>query len=157
MLDVEEIAAAGNRIVQGDRFAPLPIRAQRALGICGFARPVASGPLATLAVAEFLPGPERIGLVRDSAGRGKVGLAPLFVSAHGTGNSAELFEVADPEIFIHIHVPVVALGGAAVGGHELQLRPIAEHNGVTGQLDVEPLFRESDDVGSEDIRLRPTR
>src|SRR5690606_22896042 len=139
--------------------APLAVRTQRAGVDLGFARP---GPclLSTLAVAELLTGPERVGLVGDSAGRREVGLAPLGMAGRGAGQAVELGEVPDPEVLVDIDVAVVALGGAAVGAQEAQFGPglavLAELDGVAGQVDAEPLCREGDDVAAEDLRLRPT-
>ena len=63
LLEVEQIAAAVDGILDGDGLAPLAIRTQRALGISRFGRPGATGLFAALAVAKLFAGPERIGLV----------------------------------------------------------------------------------------------
>ncbi|MNJ31082.1 hypothetical protein D3C77_257050 [compost metagenome] len=77
------------------------------------------------------------------------------MGAHGAGHGAELLEVADPEVLVHVHVAVIALGGAAVGAEEAQLGTVAQRDRVAGQLDAEPLLGELDDVAAEDFRLCP--
>ncbi|MNJ28987.1 hypothetical protein D3C77_235430 [compost metagenome] len=98
--------------------------------------------------------------MRDGAGRGEVGFAPLLVGGHGRGHLVQLLEVFDPEVFIDVDVPVVALGGAAVGTEEAQLCPwlaiFAQDDGVAGELQAEPFLGERDDVAAEDLGLRPT-
>ncbi|MNH17492.1 hypothetical protein D3C79_771660 [compost metagenome] len=89
--------------------------------------------------------------MRYSAGRRKIGFAPLLVGAHGTGHGAQFLEVADPEIFVDVDVPVVALGGAAIGAEEAQLGAIAQGDGVASQLNAEPLLGELDDVAAKDL------
>lgn len=63
LLEVEQIAAAVDCILDGDGLAPLAIRTQRALGISRFGRPGATGLFAALAVAKLFTGPKWIGLV----------------------------------------------------------------------------------------------
>ena len=154
LLQVEQIAAAIDRVLDGDGLAPLAIGAQCALRVRRLGGPGAAGFLAAFAVAELFPRPERVRLVRHCAGRREVGFTPLLVGAHGAGHGAEFFEVADPEILIHVHMAMVALGGAAVGRQEAQFGAVAERDRVAGQLDVKPLFGELDDVAAEDLRLR---
>lgn len=67
LLDVEQITTAGNGIVDCDDLSPLSVRTKRSDGDVFVARPRILGHL-SLAVAEFLPGPERVRLVRHSAG-----------------------------------------------------------------------------------------
>ena len=89
--------------------------------------------------------------MRHSTGRRKVGFTPLLVGAHGAGHGAEFFKVANPEIFVDVYMPVIALGGAAVGAEETQLGAVAQGDGVTGQLDAEPLLGKLDYVAAENL------
>ena len=76
------------------------------------------------------------------------------MGAHGAGHGAEFFEIADPEVLVHVDVAMVALGGAAVGAEKAQLGAVAERDGVTCQLDAKPLLGKLDDVAAENFRLR---
>ena len=158
-VDVEQVAAAGDGVFQGDDLAPLAIRAQRPGVDLGFAGPVLGQFLAPLAVAEFLARPERVSLVGDRAGRGKVGFPPLCMRGHGTGQAVQFGKVADPEIFVDVDVAMVALGGGAVGGEEPQFGPglavFAQGDGVALEFDPEPLGGEGDDVAAENLGLGP--
>ena len=66
---VEQVAATGDGIVNGDDLAPLAIGAQCALGDGLIFRPVRRQFFAALAVAKCLTRPERIGLMCHRAGR----------------------------------------------------------------------------------------
>ena len=156
MLKVEQITAAGDGVEDRNNLAPLPVRTQRASRCLGLTGPRIFCILA-FAVAEFLAGPERVGLMRYSAGCRKVGLAPLFVGGHGTGHGVQLFEVAYPEIFIDVDVAMVALGGAAVGAEKAQFGPrlavFAQHNWVAGQFQAEPFLCKRNDVAAKNFGL----
>ncbi len=69
LCQVEQVAATGNCIVDGDDLAPLAIRTQRALGDRLVFRPVCSELFPALAIAKAFTTPERVRLVRDRAWR----------------------------------------------------------------------------------------
>ena len=156
LLEVEQITAPSDCVEDGNDLAPLAVRAQRAAGDLLCTRPWVFGFLA-LAVAEFLATPERIGLVRHRAGCREVGFAPLLVGRHRRGDGVQLLEILNPEIFVDVDVPMMALGGTAVGAQKAQLSPrlavFAEHDRVAGQLQAKPFLGKGDDVAAEDLRL----
>ena len=68
LLEVEQVAATGNGVVNVDDLAPLAIRAKRALAQLGLTGERLAGEL-VFTTAEVIAGPERVGLVAGRAGR----------------------------------------------------------------------------------------
>ncbi|KPY27313.1 hypothetical protein ALO65_200180 [Pseudomonas syringae pv. papulans] len=95
--------------------------------------------------------------MRYGAGRREIGFAPLLMGRHGAGHGVQFLEVADPEIFVDVHMTMVALRGAAVGAQEAQFSPglavLAEYDRVAGQLQTEPGLGKRDDVAAENLGL----
>ncbi|MNP38792.1 hypothetical protein D3C76_1323280 [compost metagenome] len=91
----------------------------------------------------------------NCTGRREVGLSPLRMSGHTTGDGLNLVEARDPKDLIDIEVTVVALGGVRIGGQEPKLSPgltiLAQGDGVACQLDIEPLAGEGNDVAAEHL------
>lgn len=67
LLQIEQVTAAGNGVINSDDLAPLPVRAEHALAQLRLARKRQAG-LLVLATLEGIAGPEWIGLVTDGAG-----------------------------------------------------------------------------------------
>ncbi|MNJ75379.1 hypothetical protein D3C77_724680 [compost metagenome] len=89
----------------------------------------------------------------EAGGRGDVGLTPLLMHRHARRDLAELQKAMDPEIFVHVGIAVVALGGAGVGAEEIHMSPVRQHHGVA--LELNPLILgKLDDVLLEHMGLR---
>lgn len=80
---------------------------------------------------------------------------------HRAGHRLQLLEIGDPEHFVDVDVAVVALRRVAVRREKPQFRPrlavFAQDDGIAGQLDIEPLRGERNDVAAEHFGLGAAR
>src|SRR5690606_6280086 len=72
---------------------------------------------------------------------------------HATGDLPELLEFVDPEIFVHVEVAVVTLGGAYVCTQEIKHRPIGQNDRIALELNPSNILHELDDVLPEHMGL----
>ncbi|MNE11516.1 hypothetical protein D3C80_1042770 [compost metagenome] len=79
----------------------------------------------------------------------------MALGRHGTGHVRELLKVWDPEVFVDVDVAGTGLGTVGVGGAEVQLCPVRQHDGVAGQGDAQEGLGNLADVGAEHLRLSP--
>ena len=77
---------------------------------------------------------------------------------HACGHLEQLAELRDPEKFVDVNVPVVALGALAVVAQKIQrgraVRRV-QHNGVAREADVKFLGGNGRNVRAEHLALRP--
>lgn len=71
------------------------------------------------AVEQFA-GPMGVGVVIEAGRRREVSGSPALLAGHGPGDFAQLLELGDPEVFIHIQIAVIGLGRAVVGPQQIQ-------------------------------------